>query len=95
MYIDEILDGYMNGIRVNLIRLQLCQSGSSVGICILNERDPLITSRCQVRLWYRHYVDINRVCRGRAVLQTLARLGNPKALKMVIQDDKILVTGSD
>ena len=71
MHIDGILGVRVSRIRANLDRLQICKSGSSVDSHILNEYDPPITSRCQVRLRYRHYVDSDCVCRGHVVHQIL------------------------
>ena len=57
-------------MRVNQDMLQVCQSGRNVEGRILNERDPLITRRCQVRVRYQHDVYSNCLCRGHVVLQT-------------------------
>ena len=57
-------------MRVNQDMLRVCQSGRNVDGRILNERDPLIVIRYQVRIRYRHDVYPNCLCRGHVVLQT-------------------------
>ena len=57
-------------MRVNQDMLRVCQSGCNVNGRILNERDPLIAIRYQVRIRYRHDVYSDCLCRGHVVLQT-------------------------
>ncbi len=58
-------------IRINPDGLRVCQSGHGVDGRILNESDPLVTIRCQVRVWYRYNVYYDCFYGGHVVLQTL------------------------